>query len=141
MGRYYETFYPPFFMDRRYAFDAIAVNPLGWERRDVDILEDLSRRLQELEPFDSSKVIAKSQNQILTLRGEVKSIEAVKFLGRVADNILGVREVDNQLTVARAGARAETTIKPTTVEWRSPTAIPSQNVPTDQELPIEDELL
>ena len=104
MGNYYETFYPPFFMETRYAYDAIAVNPDGYDRDDFDIIRDVYARLKGLAPLDSSHVMAESHDQIIHLTGSVASDAAVRFLGRVADNVLGVRSVDNRLMVSRPGA-------------------------------------
>jgi hypothetical protein len=106
MGQYYETFYPPFFMDRRYAYDAIAVNSKGYDRDDTDIMNDFKRRLLELQPLDTSLVQVSSEDEVITLKGEVNSEAVAQFLGRVAENILGVRSVSNRLAVARAGASA-----------------------------------
>jgi hypothetical protein len=107
MGQYYETFYPPFFMARRYAYDAIAVNPKGYERDAAEIVTDLRRRFVEIEPIDTSMVDVSCEDEIVSLRGQVASDAVAQFLGRVAQNILGVRSVLNLLVVTRAGASAQ----------------------------------
>ena len=107
MGQYYETFNPPFFMERRYAYDAIAVNPKGYDRDDADIIRDLKRRFLELGPIDTSLVQVSSDDEIVSLKGKVASAAVARFLGLVAENILGVRSVLNRLVVIRAGASTE----------------------------------
>jgi hypothetical protein len=107
MGQYFETFYPPFFMDRRYAYDAISVNPKGYDRDDEDIVADLRRRFSDLAAIDTSLVQVSSEDEIICLAGPVASERVAKFLGRVAENVLGVRAVSNKLVVARAGALAQ----------------------------------
>jgi hypothetical protein len=104
MGNYFETFYPPFFMERRYAYNAIAVNPDGYDRADEAIIADLTKRLQDLAPLDTSGVLTESNHEVVTLSGVISCENAAQFLGRVADRILGVRAVRNNLKVLRAGA-------------------------------------
>jgi hypothetical protein len=106
MAPYYETFYPPFFMERRYAYNAIAVNPHGFDRPDTQIVRDLQLRFLMLSPLDTSRVKIVCHHNIVTLIGDVQNKAAVFFLGRIADRILGVRAVNNRLQAQRAGATA-----------------------------------
>ena len=108
MGNYYEVFSPPFFMDRRYAFNATAVNAKSYDRDDLEIISNLQARLLQLEPLNTQDVHITSEHQSVTLSGTVANREIAQFLGRIADNILGVREVKNQLTIQRAGAISRT---------------------------------
>lgn len=117
MGNYYETFYPPFFMERRYAFNAIAVNPFGYDRPDTAIINDLKKRLRELAPLDTHMVQITCEHEVVTLSGFAPSAGALRFLERVADNILGVRKVTNNLQVYRAGA--------TTCDMEAPSTYPT----------------
>lgn len=133
MGNYYETFYPPFFMERRYAYNAIAVNPYGYDRPDSAIVTDLLKRLKDLAPLDTGAVQVMSHDQIVLLRGEVSGDDVARFLARVADNVLGVRGVKNQLEVKRAGASARTPEMPAP---RVDLPALEPNYPTDRELPL-----
>lgn len=108
MGRYYETFEPPFFMERRYAYNAIAVNPNGYDRPDEDIIADINVRLRKLWPLDTRQVQIICDHNNVILLGAVPSENVSKFLERIADRILGVRSVDNRLTISRAGAERAT---------------------------------
>ena len=113
MGNYYETFYPPFFMDRRYAYNAIAINPNGWDRDDIDIVADFMERLHGIEPLDTSLVKAESHHQIIMLQGEVANNDVIKFLGRIADNVLMVHskeEFDRWAKTAYTPPSVETTL-------------------------------
>ncbi len=104
MGQYYETFNPPFFMERRYWYNAAAVNAKSYDRPDGEIISDLKKRLTQLGPIDSKEVTVTCQKQVLTLNGMVVNQDVKNFLGRIADNVLGVRSVQNQLTIPRFGA-------------------------------------
>jgi BON domain len=104
MGNYYETFDPPFFMERRYAYDAAAVNSDSYDRDDSEILSDFMKRLAQLGPIDTHEVTVSSESQTITLSGTVLNQDIKRFLGLVADNVLGVRSVKNQLTIPRFGA-------------------------------------
>jgi BON domain len=104
MGNYYETFDPPFFMERRYEFNAVAVNSKGYDRDDAEIVSDLLKRLAQLGPIDTNQVHVSSEAQVIVLTGTVVNQNIKRFLGLVADNVLGVRSVHNQLTIPRFGA-------------------------------------
>lgn len=109
MGRYYETFDPPFFMERRYAFNAIAANPNGYDRPDENIITDLNVRLRKLWPLDTSRVQIICDHNHVILFGDVLNESVSKFLERIADRVLGVRSVENRLKILRAGAERATT--------------------------------
>ena len=126
MGQYYETFNPPFFMERRYAYDAIAVNPKGYDRDDADIIKDLKRRFLELGPIDTSLVQLSSDDEIVSLKGQVASAAVARFLGLVAENILGVRSVLNRLVVIRAGASTDPSQNGHDLDDRASGSLPSE---------------
>ena len=107
MGNYYEVFYPPFFMATQYAYDATAVNSKSYERPDQDILKDFAKRLEQLTPLDLRGVKFSCDHQVILLNGTVQSPAIKRFLGNVADNILGSRSVVNELVVSRAGASVQ----------------------------------
>jgi hypothetical protein len=104
MGNYYETFYPPFFMDTKYKYDAIAVNPKGYDRDNKDILADFAKRMDIVGDIDIKDLKVSCEGQVITLRGSVATQTVLVFLEHVASNVLGVRDVKNQLTIRRAGA-------------------------------------
>jgi hypothetical protein len=107
VGRYYETFNPPFFLDLSYRFDAIKANPYGYDRPSTDILVDLKRGLRLLEPIKTPNLRIKVHSQEITLSGSVPTTRVAMFIKAVATNILGVRNVVDLLTVERAGAYAK----------------------------------
>ena len=104
MGNYYETFYPPFFMDSRNKYDSIAINPKGWDRDDKDILADFTNRISAVGNIDTKDVEVRCEHQVISLNGTVATQTVLVFLEHVADNVLGVRDVKNQLQLRRAGA-------------------------------------
>lgn len=108
MGNYYETFYPPFFMETRHPFnyDMLSVNAKAYDRDDSLIEEDFARRLEAIEPIDTSDIRFESENQVLKLNGEVTSLAVLRFIENMADRILGTRSVKSELVVRRAGATA-----------------------------------
>ena len=110
MGNYYETFYPPYFMDTKYKYDAIAVNPKGFDRDDADILVDFAKRMDLVGDIDTKDLQVSCEGQAITLRGTVATQSVLVFLEHVASNVLGVRDVKNNLTIRRAGAT--TALKP-----------------------------
>lgn len=106
MGQYYETFYPPFFMDLSYRHDAIAANRDGYNRHDDSIVSNLRESIIRLLPGETANLSISSQNQVVTLSGSVSSSAVSRFICNVADRILGVRSVINRLDIKRAGAEA-----------------------------------
>lgn len=104
MGNYYETFAPPYFLDMSWRFDGLQTNKQAYDRDDAAILSDLQDRFEQLNGIDTSCVQADSHDEVIELAGEVPTEQIKLFLGRVAENILGVRSVENRLVVSRAGA-------------------------------------
>lgn len=75
--------------------------PKGYTRSDDRIREDLSDRLMSSYQVDSSDVEIQVQNGEVTLSGTVRS-RAEKFgIEEIADEIVGVKEVNNQLRIKR----------------------------------------
>ena len=103
MGRYYETFNPPFFLDLSFLHDNIADNPKGFDRDPTSILKDLNLGLSRLRPQDKSDVIIAVQDQVVSISGTVPSMAVLRYIANVADKTLGVRYVINNLHIPRAG--------------------------------------
>lgn len=97
MGNYYETFDPPYFPDLLRKYQPIPVNNDSYSRPDSAIMDDMNSRMAQLHGLNCAKVRITSENEILRLRGAVDSPEVRAFLGRVAENIAGVRAVINEL--------------------------------------------
>ena len=106
MGRYYETFDPPFFLDRISKFDAIKINPNAYERSDEAIVHDVISGLIRFGFTKRDDLIIKSHDQLVSLTGNVATLQIANFIARLADRVLGVRSVDNKLMVKRAGAES-----------------------------------
>ncbi len=117
-------------MERRYAYNAIAVNPYGFDRPDVDIIKDINLRLRSLDPLDTSLVVIDCSHNIVTLSGTVPSGAVAKFLRNIADRTLGVRAVHSHLIVRRAGASSTPASQDRADEvlvWEQPDAKPIDN--------------
>lgn len=107
MGRYYETFNPPFFLDLSFLHDYIADNRTGFERDPTSILRDIRLGLSRLHIRDRSEVRITVQDQIVSIDGAVPSQAVSKYIANVANNVLGVRAVKNRLQIKRSGAEAK----------------------------------
>jgi len=106
MGNYYETSYPPFFMWYEPRFRPLAINQDGYNRGDEAIERDLKGRLSLLIGADAQRIEVKADAQIVHLKGTVASLALSRLIQNVADRTLGVRGVQNELTLTRAGASA-----------------------------------
>lgn len=136
MGQYYETFNPPFFMERRYHFNAAAVNDQAYDRDDAAIVRDFTTSLSRLHPLDTSLVTASCADQTLSITGTVAAENILEFIGKLADNVLGVREVHNKLIVKRAGASSS--LETTPARDSQPASIPAADISGDLENPSAD---
>lgn len=104
MGRYYETFDPPFFLDRISKFDAIKVNPNAYDRSDDAITADILLGLHRLGLPNLDDLTITTNDQLVSLIGSVASSQIANYIARLADRVLGVRGVNNRLTIKRVGA-------------------------------------
>ena len=111
MGRYYETFNPPFFLDLSFLHDNIADNPKGFDRDPASILKEMNLGLSRLRPQDTSDVRISVQDQVVSISGTVSSKAISKYIANVADNVLGVRDVRNNLHIRRAGGESNPQIQ------------------------------
>jgi hypothetical protein len=111
MGRYYETFNPPFFLDLSFLHDSIADNPKGFEREPTSILKEMKLGLSRLRPQDTLDVMITVQDQVVSISGTVSSMAVSKYIANVADNVLGVRYVKNNLQIRRSGGESNPQIK------------------------------
>lgn len=107
MGRYYETFNPPFFLDLSFRPNLLKVNCHGYSRDSNSILRDIERGLRLLQPRPIPDIQFDVNNQIVTLIGTVASLDDYRYIERLTDNTLGVRGVRNNLVIQRAGASKE----------------------------------
>lgn len=108
MGQYYETFYPPFFMDLSYRHNALAQNRDGYDRADTEIVADIQKSILRLRPLELRDVQVASQEQLVTLTGSVPNQNVSDFLTKMSDLTLGVRNVVNRIQLKRAGAEVQT---------------------------------
>jgi hypothetical protein len=106
VGRYFETFNPPFFLDLSYLHDSITDNPKGFERDSDAIFRDIKLGISRLKLHDTKDVRVVVQKQAVSLEGTVPSMAVLKYIGNVADNTLGVRVVSNNLQLRRAGGES-----------------------------------
>jgi hypothetical protein len=106
MGRYYETFNPPFFLDLSFLHDNIADNPKGFDRDPASILEEMNLGLSRLRSQDRSNVMITVKDQVVSISGTVPSTAVSKYIANVADKVLGVRYVKNDLQIHRAGGES-----------------------------------
>ncbi len=71
--------------------------PRGWHRSDERILEDINERLTEHPDIDASDIEVRVENGEVTLTGMVESRQVKHMAEDVAEEVLGVRDVHNQL--------------------------------------------
>jgi osmotically-inducible protein OsmY len=75
--------------------------PKGWQRSDERIRDDLSEQLERHPQIDASEIEVQVQQGDVTLTGSVTDRQTKRLAEDVADAVSGVREVHNQLRVAR----------------------------------------
>jgi osmotically-inducible protein OsmY len=75
--------------------------PRGYQRPDERIREEICDRLIDHEWIDASDVDVRVQNGEVTLIGVVMERQAKRSLEDLAESILGVKEVHNQIRVKR----------------------------------------
>lgn len=80
--------------------------PRNWQRSDERIREDVCERLASLDDVDVSDVSVSVQQGKVTLTGTVDDRADKHRIEDVADDCVGVREVDNQIRVQRGNQRS-----------------------------------
>ncbi|BDB27936.1 hypothetical protein Tamer19_32390 [Cupriavidus sp. TA19] len=80
--------------------------PKGYQRTDARIRDDLCERLAHADD-DVSDVTVDVGSGIVTLAGTVRERDAKVRIEEMAEDVLGVSEVRNNIQVARPGSRAE----------------------------------
>jgi len=128
MGNYYETSLPPFFMWYEPRFKPLAVNQDGYSRGDEAIERDLKGRLSLVIGADAQGIEVTSDAQIVRLKGAVASLALSRFIQNLADRTLGVRGVQNELSLSRAGASAADFTSQTTQGYPTPSLPQSDKI-------------
>ncbi|HEY6879522.1 MAG TPA: BON domain-containing protein [Polyangiales bacterium] len=80
--------------------------PKGYKRSDERIAEDVNDRLAQQDEFDPSEIEVLVQNGEVTLVGSVRSRHEKFRAEEIADDVIGVGDVHNQLRVGAAPAAA-----------------------------------
>lgn len=104
MGSYYEKHDPPFFLWYDPKYKPLDKNTHAFDRSDTEIQADLEDALLAVPGIDTSKIQVTSEKNHVTLAGSVASEQVKTFVGKVAENILGVRTVSNLLAIDLTGA-------------------------------------
>jgi osmotically-inducible protein OsmY len=84
--------------------------PKGYRRSDERIREDVSDRLADAWDLDASEIEVSVQDCEVTLTGTVDSREEKRRAEDLAEEVSGVRHVQNNLRVQRAGGMGTDTI-------------------------------
>jgi osmotically-inducible protein OsmY len=90
---------------------------MGYRRSDERIREDISDRLMENDELDPSNVSVNVEDGTVTLTGTVDDRRQKYLAEELAESVMGVQDVQNQLRVQR-GERTE---RPTSGSERSTT--------------------
>lgn len=91
-----------FYQDRHSTGPFYGVGPQGYHRSDERILEDVIDRLTFNGMVDASNVNVKVENGVVTLDGTVPSRQDRRIAGDLADNVMGVQDVHNDLHIRRS---------------------------------------
>ena len=73
--------------------------PKGYQRSDERLREDVSDRLMEHPELDASGLEVHAKDGVVTLKGDVDSRWAKRLAEDIAEDVPGVRDVMNQLSV------------------------------------------
>ncbi|HEU0115733.1 MAG TPA: BON domain-containing protein, partial [Thermomicrobiales bacterium] len=85
------------------------VGPKGYRRSDERIEDDVNARLTWSPDLDASDTTVSVANGEVTLSGSVDSRWQKRLAGNIADDVLGVRDVFNQIRLRQnAGEQDET---------------------------------
>lgn len=87
--------------------------PKGYQRSDDRIRDEIAERFMRNSRVDPSDVEVEVKDCEVTLKGTVDSRESKYIAEELADSVMGVKDVDNQLRVKRREER-DTTIMPGT---------------------------
>jgi osmotically-inducible protein OsmY len=79
--------------------------PKGYQRSDQRIEEEINDRLMADDRIDASEIEVKVKSGEVTLTGTVDDREAKRRAEDVADQVMGVADVMNQLKVSSAGSQ------------------------------------
>lgn len=82
------------------------LSPRGYSRSDERIREDICDELTRRADIDPSQLTVSVQDGEVTLAGTVVDIRARSLADEIASHCAGVKQVRNELRVARAGANA-----------------------------------
>ncbi|MDB5901227.1 MAG: transport-associated protein [Betaproteobacteria bacterium] len=77
--------------------------PKGYERSDDRIMEDLCEHLMNLDDIDSSDVEVRVSKGVVVLEGTVRERFMKYEIENIAATTLGVKDVENNITVPRQG--------------------------------------
>ncbi|WPU66961.1 BON domain-containing protein [Peredibacter starrii] len=83
------------------------VGPKGYKRSDEKIYEDVCESLMRHRAIDASHIIVKVTDGTVYLSGKIESRGLKKLAESVAENISGVKEVTNELSVIRGELRMD----------------------------------
>ncbi len=75
--------------------------PKGWQRSDDRIREDISERLADHPDVDASEIEIEVRQGEVILKGSVDDRHAKRMAEDIAENVSGVRDVQNQIRVSR----------------------------------------
>ena len=73
--------------------------PQGWVRSDERILEEINERLSEDTFIDAREMRVEIKNGEVSLKGTVESQEVKQKVAEIAESVLGVSQVRNELQV------------------------------------------
>ncbi len=83
------------------------VGPEGYKRSDQRIEDDICDRLAHHGQIDARNVQVKVQNGDVTISGEVNSRQARRMAEDVAESVLGVADIHNELKVKKTARQLE----------------------------------
>ncbi|HEX6314867.1 MAG TPA: BON domain-containing protein [Gemmatimonadaceae bacterium] len=77
----------------------IGKGPKGWQRSDERLREEVSEALARHPDIDASEIEVRVQNGEVTLTGSVQERKAKRMAEDVAEDVFGVKDVQNQIKV------------------------------------------
>jgi hypothetical protein len=81
--------------------------PRNYKRSDQRIEEDINEQLTRHPMIDASEIDIAVQNCEVTLRGTVDNRDAKRIAEDIAENIFGVKDVNNQIKVKQRNQQEE----------------------------------
>lgn len=82
--------------------------PRGWSRSDERIREEICEAMARHGHLDPSHLSVEVRDGEVTLEGEVPNRLQKRLAERITDEVLGVIDVHNRLTIRRVPPRSET---------------------------------